>query len=160
MKKSVPYASSLFNSLSKNGVPSFAWIFCAVLFFLSAFFSLFSSTDLRSFDQKLQNEQAETSQNVSLLNHMKDSVDGTEEETVKTCNGETFLKCMLGDSKNLPDFDDLADFIECKRGKDYHIWLKDKQRHRKWKGKKMAVLRFKKKRKTWKLWKLMKSLKN
>lgn len=160
MKKSVSYASSLFNSLTKNGVPSVAWIFCAVLFFLNAFFSLFSSTDLRSFNQKIQNEQAETSQNVSILNHMKESADGTEEETVKTCNGETFLKCILGDSKSLPDFDDLADFIECKREKDYRIWLKDKQRHRKWKGEKMAVLRFKKKRKTWKLWKLMKSLKN
>ncbi|KAM3729508.1 hypothetical protein ACB098_12G017800 [Castanea mollissima] len=118
------------------------------------------STDLRSFNQKIQNEQAETSQNVSILNHTKESADGTEEETVKTCNGETFLKCILGDSKNLPDFDDLADFIECKQGKDYRIWLKDKQRHRKWKGEKMAVLSFKKKRKTWKLWKLMKSLKN
>ena len=97
------------------------------------------------------NEQVRTSQNVSILNQMKESIDGTEEETVETCNGKIFLNCVLDDSQNLSDYDDLADFIECKQGKDYNGWLKDRQRYRNWRSQKLAVLRWKKKIKTLKL---------
>jgi hypothetical protein len=102
----------------------------------------------------MENEQVQTSQNVSILNQMKESIDGTEEETVETCNGKIFLNCVLDDSRNsqnLSDYDDLADFIECKQGKDYNGWLKDRQRYRNWRSQKMAVLRWKKKIKTLKL---------
>jgi hypothetical protein len=99
----------------------------------------------------MENEQVQTSQNVSVLNKMKESIDGTEEETVETCNGKIFLNCVLDDSQNLSDHDDLADFIECKQGKDYNGWLKDRQRYRNWRSQKMAVLRWKKKIKTLKL---------
>lgn len=103
---------------------------------------------LRSFHQIVENEQVQTSQNVSILNQMKESIDGTEEETVETCNGKIFLNCLLEDSRKLSDYDDLADFIECKRGKDYSGWLKDRQRYRNRRSQKMAVLRWKKKIKT------------
>jgi hypothetical protein len=73
----------------------------------------------------MKNEQVQTSQNVSILNQMKEFIDGTEEETVETCNGKIFLNCVLDDSQNLFDYDDLANFIECKQGKDYNGWLKD-----------------------------------
>ncbi|KAG5544441.1 hypothetical protein RHGRI_017012 [Rhododendron griersonianum] len=71
---------------------------------------------------------------------------GIEEETEETCNGKIFLKCRLENRGKPSDFDDLADFIECKRGKDYTGWLKDRQRYRKWKCEKMAVLRWKKRK--------------
>jgi hypothetical protein len=87
----------------------------------------------------------------------KKSIDGTEEETVETCNGEIFLNYILEDSTGLSDYDDLADFIECKQGKDYGGWLKDRQRYRKWKCQKRAVLRWKKKRETWKFMKRQKT---
>ncbi|XP_062152993.1 uncharacterized protein LOC133861263 [Alnus glutinosa] len=103
---------------------------------------------LRSFHQIMENEQVQASQNVSILNQMKESIDGTEEETVETCNGNIFLNCVLEGSRKLSDYDDLADFIECKRGKDYSGWLKDRQRYRNRRSLKMAVLRWKKKIKT------------
>jgi hypothetical protein len=96
----------------------------------------------------MENEQVQASQNVSILNQMKESIDGTEEETVETCNGNIFLNCVLEGSRKLSDYDDLADFIECKRVKDYSGWLKDRQRYRNRRSLKMAVLRWKKKIKT------------
>lgn len=99
----------------------------------------------------MQNDQVSSSQNVSTLNHVKESTDGVEEEeTVETCNGEIFLNCVLEGSQKSTEYDDLADFIECKQGKDYSGWLKDREKYRKWKCQKMAVLRWKKKKKTWK----------
>ncbi|KAG6659244.1 hypothetical protein I3843_03G016700 [Carya illinoinensis] len=113
--------------------------------------TLYLSVDsLRSFHQITQNDQVESSQNVSTLNHVKESTDGIEEETVETCNGEIFLNCILEGSGKSSEYNDVADFIECKQGKDYCGWLKDRQKYRKWKCQKMAVLRWKKKKKTWK----------
>ncbi|XP_059630939.1 uncharacterized protein LOC132273862 isoform X2 [Cornus florida] len=92
--------------------------------------------------------QTNTSANSSFANHME-CVVGIEEETEETCNGEIFLNCILECPKKSSDIDDLTDFIECKQGKDYSGWLKDRQRYRKWKSEKMAVLRWQKKKKTW-----------
>lgn len=72
-----------------------------------------------------------------------------EEVTEETCNGEIYLKCML--QEEVPDFDDLADFVVCKQGKDYSSWLKNRQRFRKWRYEKMAVLKWKRKKKSWKI---------
>ena len=74
-----------------------------------------------------------------------------EEETEETCNGKVFLDCILEGPSKTSDCDDLADFVKCKPGKDYSSWLKDKETHRKWRHEKMAVLRWKKRKRTWKL---------
>ncbi|EYU22808.1 hypothetical protein MIMGU_mgv1a006686mg [Erythranthe guttata] len=76
-------------------------------------------------------------------------VTGLEEETEETSNGEVFLKCVLNMGEN-NDFDDLASFVECKRGKDYSAWFKNRKRYRCRLLEKMAVLRWKRKKKTWK----------
>ncbi|KAF8411882.1 hypothetical protein HHK36_004440 [Tetracentron sinense] len=70
-----------------------------------------------------------------------------------TCDGEIFIKCIKERHGKQSDFDDLADFIECKQGKDYSSWLKDRQKYRKWKCEKMTVVRKERKKKSWKLMK-------
>ncbi|XAR57459.1 hypothetical protein NMG60_11025612 [Bertholletia excelsa] len=95
-----------------------------------------------------ENGQAETSTNSSTVNNLQYVV-GIEEETEETCNGKIFLDCILENSQNTSDFDDLTDFIECKKGKDYSDWLKDREKYRKWKCEKKAVLRWKMKKRTW-----------
>ncbi|KAL7097073.1 hypothetical protein ACP275_10G119900 [Erythranthe tilingii] len=72
-----------------------------------------------------------------------------EEETEETSNGEVFLKCVLNMGEN-NDFDDLASFVECKQGKDYSSWFKNRKKYRCRVLEKMAVLRWKRKKKTWK----------
>lgn len=72
-----------------------------------------------------------------------------EEETEETCSGEIFLKCVL--QEDASGFDDLVDYVECKQGKDYSSYLKNRQRFRKWRSQKMAVLNFKRKKKSWKI---------
>ncbi|KAL7097075.1 hypothetical protein ACP275_10G120000 [Erythranthe tilingii] len=76
-------------------------------------------------------------------------VAGLEEETEETSNGEVFLKCVLNMGEN-NDFDDLASFVECKQGKDYSSWFKNRKKYRCRVLEKMAVLRWKRKKKTWK----------
>ncbi|CAN4106092.1 unnamed protein product [Withania somnifera] len=82
----------------------------------------------------------------------KEDVETMEEETEETTNGKIFLKCRL-QAGQVPDFDDLADFIECKQGKDYSSWLKHRQEYRQLKCDKMALLRWKRKKKSWKVMK-------
>ncbi|KAJ8531044.1 hypothetical protein K7X08_025775 [Anisodus acutangulus] len=82
----------------------------------------------------------------------KEDVEAMEEETEETTNGKIFLKCRL-QAGQVPDFDDLADFVECKKGKDYSSWLKNRQEYRKLKCDKMALLRWKRKKKCWKVMK-------
>ncbi|GAA0167454.1 hypothetical protein LIER_22385 [Lithospermum erythrorhizon] len=78
----------------------------------------------------------------------------TEEETEKTTSGEIFANCILQHQKptssKLSNFDDLVDFIECEKGKDYSSWLKDRQRLYKSKWKKRKELMWEKKKKSWK----------
>ncbi|KAJ0085136.1 hypothetical protein Patl1_07186 [Pistacia atlantica] len=90
--------------------------------------------------ERNKDKRAETSENAFVVNEMESNL-GIEEETVEPCNGEAFLKCLLEGSQRLSDFDDLADFIECKRGKDYNVWLKDRQKFRKWKCVRNSVFR-------------------
>ncbi|XP_009623356.1 uncharacterized protein [Nicotiana tomentosiformis] len=84
---------------------------------------------------------------------MEEETEEMEEEMEETTNGKIFLKCRLGRAERVPDFDDLADFIECKQGKDYPFWLKHWQQYRKLKCDKMALLRWKRKKKSWKVMK-------
>lgn len=79
------------------------------------------------------------------------NVVGMVEETEETCNGKSFLNCFLQNREKSSSIDDLAEFIECKQGKDYSGWLKDRQKYRKWKYEKQKALMWKKKKKTWKL---------
>ncbi|XP_059297138.1 uncharacterized protein LOC132050099 isoform X2 [Lycium ferocissimum] len=82
----------------------------------------------------------------------KEDVEAMEEEMEETTNGKIFLKCRL-QAGQVHDFDDLADFVECKKGKDYSSWLKNRQQYRKLKCDKIALLRWKKKKKCWKVMK-------
>ncbi|XP_074371456.1 uncharacterized protein LOC141712420 isoform X5 [Apium graveolens] len=72
---------------------------------------------------------------------------GNNRNTAKTCDGVNYLRCIGVKS---PD-DDLADFIECKEGKDYSAWLKDRDKNRKRKYARQAVLIQKKKKNALKL---------
>ncbi|KAL0314134.1 UNVERIFIED_CONTAM: hypothetical protein Sangu_2257800 [Sesamum angustifolium] len=92
--------------------------------------------------------EMETLRSQTLANaSQEEPVASLEEETEETCNGETFFKCVLKMDDNISDFDDLVGFVECKQRKDYSAWLKNRQRYRRWRFEKMAVLRWKKKRK-------------
>lgn len=75
-----------------------------------------------------------------------EAVVGLEEETEETSNGEIFLSCMMGERTS--GFEDLVDFVECKQGKDYSAWLKNRQRYRKRRFEKLAVLKWKRRKKT------------
>ncbi|GAB4842577.1 hypothetical protein Ancab_012553 [Ancistrocladus abbreviatus] len=98
----------------------------------------------------VQSKGAETSENVLPLIDGNSHVVGVEEESQETCTGEVFLRCILEGSEKSSDTDDLTDFIECKQGKDYSAWLRDKEKYRKWKQEKMAILRWRRKKTVWK----------
>lgn len=51
--------------------------------------------------------------------------------TKETCSGEAYLKTRNVTS----DIDDLADFIECQKDKDYASWIKGRDKFR---GRKLA----------------------
>ncbi|PON85033.1 2-isopropylmalate synthase [Trema orientale] len=104
------------------------------------------------FPSRSEDEIAETSQTASLLKCRTESTGCGEEETEESRNGKVFLKCVVTNPRGSETryCDDLADFVECKRGKDYSSWLKDRERYRRWKSQKMAVLRWQKRRSTWK----------
>lgn len=67
----------------------------------------------------------------------------------ETCSGEMYLKTRLLGSGNVTDFDDLADFVECKKGKDYVDWLKDRDKFRKRKISKRVKRMWDKKKQAW-----------
>ncbi|MQM04843.1 hypothetical protein Taro_037652 [Colocasia esculenta] len=60
------------------------------------------------------------------------------------CNGEGFLKCILEDC-SIPDWDDLANFIEATPERDYAIWLRKRKSYTKWKNNRLAVSRHRRK---------------
>jgi hypothetical protein len=70
--------------------------------------------------------------------------DGFEE----TCKGEAYLDCRL--SKREGDYDELSDFIVCKKGKDYSSWLNNRQKYRRRKYQKIIGSRKFKKERVWK----------
>lgn len=76
--------------------------------------------------------------------------DGSEE----TCNGELYLDCTL--SKNVPDYDELADFIVCREEKDYSSWLNKRQIYRRQKFHKIRGSKKFKKEGVWKSLRLRK----
>ncbi|XP_062082892.1 uncharacterized protein LOC133789154 isoform X2 [Humulus lupulus] len=113
--------------------------------------SMYSSTECSSISlSRSEDEIAEASQSSSILKRKTESNIGTEEETKESCTGKVFLQCLLNNPRNTHECDDLLDFIECKEGKDYSYWLRNRAKYRKWKTDKMAVRRWKKKKKTWK----------
>ncbi|XP_017240369.1 uncharacterized protein LOC108213140 isoform X2 [Daucus carota subsp. sativus] len=82
-------------------------------------------------------------ENCSLsTNHDNLNAVATEETPQNTPNGVNYLRCI----GEISAVDDLADFIECKEGKDYSSWLKNRDRYRKWKHEKHAALVLKKKK--------------
>ncbi|KAJ7001012.1 hypothetical protein NC653_011451 [Populus alba x Populus x berolinensis] len=99
-----------------------------------------------SSDRK-QHNQAGTSEYGSIMNEL-DSV-ASMEDAKETCNGEIFLKCVLGKDAKSKVIDDLSDFIECEQGKNYSGWLRDRQRFRIWKYKKTTIQRWKRKKMCW-----------
>ncbi|XP_039024572.1 uncharacterized protein LOC120157536 [Hibiscus syriacus] len=78
-------------------------------------------------------------------NHVESAL-SIEETTGETCNGEIFLRCVLQGSLDSSAVADLADFIECKQGKDYSEWLKNREKLRRWKSEKLENFRWKKRR--------------
>lgn len=116
------------------------------LVYLYISFVIYSTNSLTCFHLRSENETAETSENASILKCTRESTSGIDEEIEETCDGRMFLNCVLEGSSKISDIDDLADFIECKPGKDYSSWMKDRQKYRKWKIDKMAVLRWKRKK--------------
>ncbi|XVF63314.1 hypothetical protein PTKIN_Ptkin09bG0077900 [Pterospermum kingtungense] len=97
------------------------------------------------FKQRAQEPEPGSLDNAHTMNHVESAL-SIEENRGETCNGEIFLRCILEGSQNSSDVADLADFIECKPGKDYSDWLRDREKFRRWKSVKMANLRWKKKR--------------
>ncbi|VFQ71592.1 unnamed protein product [Cuscuta campestris] len=93
-------------------------------------------------------------ENSSNVYHFPDSEDNRvsiEEET--TLNGESYLKTMQYSTHNTSDYDELADFVACKPGKDYAVWLNDRKKYRKWKSERTAMLMRNRKKKTLKVFK-------
>ncbi|XP_076914479.1 uncharacterized protein LOC143573501 [Bidens hawaiensis] len=63
----------------------------------------------------------------------------------ETCNGEVYLK-----TRNVcGDVDDLADFIECQKDKDYEDWLKGRDKFRGWKSEKRVKRMQEKRKQAW-----------
>ncbi|XP_077218393.1 2-isopropylmalate synthase isoform X2 [Tasmannia lanceolata] len=91
--------------------------------------------------EKTQNGQPEASQNSMSV---EDGVELDLSIEKDTCNGEVFINyhCQSRPS----DYEDLADFVVCKRGKDYSSWLKKRESYRKWKCEKLAVVRLESKK--------------
>ncbi|KAE8715332.1 Detected protein of unknown function [Hibiscus syriacus] len=92
-----------------------------------------------------KNRAQEQEPGSSEKNHVESAL-SIEETTGETCNGEIFLRCVLQGSQDSSAVADLADFIECKQGKDYSEWLKDREKFRRWKSEKLENLRWKKRR--------------
>lgn len=107
--------------------------------------SLYKSGERAGIKQRMHKIAAEFSK-IRTRNLRKDSIvaEGSEE----TCNGELYLDCTL--SKNVPDYDELADFIVCREEKDYSSWLNKRQIYRR---RKYYKIRGSKKFKKERLWK-------
>ena len=60
-----------------------------------------------------------------------------------------FLNCILEDPKKVSDYDDLADFLECKTGKNYSKWLNGREVYRNRRYQRKIDLRKKKKETFW-----------
>lgn len=91
-----------------------------------------------SVHKRNKENQNKTSENACPLNDMESSI-SIEEDPGEVCNGEIFLKCIRDSSQSSSDIDDLADFIECKPGKDYSAWLNNRKYFRIWKSGRKAV---------------------
>ncbi|KAL9154411.1 hypothetical protein ABFS82_10G112100 [Erythranthe guttata] len=104
---------------------------------------------IQSLYSSLKENKYNTRETLSSETLDTERVAGLEEETEETSNGEFFLKCVLNMGEN-NDFDDLASFVECKQGKDYSSWFKNRKKYRCRVLEKMAVLRWKRKKRTWK----------
>lgn len=91
-----------------------------------------------SLHKRNNDNQTRTSENACPVNDMESSI-SIEKDPGEVCNGEIFLKCIQDSSQSSSDIDDLADFIECKPGKDYSAWLNNRKFFRIWKSGRKAV---------------------
>ncbi|GMI65973.1 hypothetical protein like AT4G27510 [Hibiscus trionum] len=98
-----------------------------------------------SSENRAQEQESGSLEKNHMLNHVESAL-SVEESTGGTCNGEIFLRCVLKGSGDSSAVADLADFIECKPGKDYGEWMKNREKFRRWKSEKLAKFRWKKKR--------------
>lgn len=87
--------------------------------------------------------------NDSMVTEDVGSVAFSMEHDEETCRGEMYLKMRLEGSRSVDDFDDLADFVECKKGKDYVGWLKSRDKFRERKLSKGVKRRWEKKKQAW-----------
>ncbi|CAJ2627947.1 unnamed protein product [Trifolium pratense] len=89
---------------------------------------------------------------IRTCNLRMDSIvaDGSEE----TCKGKAYLDCTL--TKREADYDELADFIVCKKGKDYSSWLNNRLKFRQQKYQKVIGSKEFKKERVWKSLRLRK----
>ncbi|WCJ35885.1 hypothetical protein M5689_017112 [Euphorbia peplus] len=139
--------ASLFNSISKSFAPeNFEQVFIRKSSHsISSKFLKIQNLYLRQrsvVHSDPKNQEAEVLEGASVLPSMDSA---GPDDNVETCNGQTYLECVLKNSK--ADIDDLADFVECKEGKDYPGWLKEAANYRGLKYEKMAILRWKRKKK-------------
>ncbi|XP_038891042.1 uncharacterized protein LOC120080460 [Benincasa hispida] len=104
-----------------------------------------STNSLESCHRRIQDVSGQSLETAASHSNSEEESNMDVEKAEETCSGEVFLKC-LGSSSH----DDIADFVECKRGKDYLQWMKNRTKYRKWKSHKLAVLRWKKRKKIWK----------
>ncbi|KAJ9567508.1 hypothetical protein OSB04_003474 [Centaurea solstitialis] len=87
--------------------------------------------------------------NNSMVTEEVGSVELSMECVKETCRGEVYLKMRLQGSCGVDDFDDLADFVECKKGKDYADWLKSRDKFREKKLSRAVKRRWEKKKQAW-----------
>ncbi|GMH21742.1 hypothetical protein Nepgr_023584 [Nepenthes gracilis] len=123
--------------------------------------SKFEKIQMLYLSMGAQDKAAKASENDLILTDRTRHVIGMEEESQETCNGEVFLRCMVGEEE-----DDMEihpeesiesswnlvyspqgglDMSERKRKKIILPWLRDRERYRKWKHEKIAILRWEKK---------------
>ncbi|OMP01713.1 hypothetical protein CCACVL1_03021 [Corchorus capsularis] len=110
--------------------------------------TLYLGMDCRTNSTKRPQEYPRSSENGPFVNHVESAL-SIEQNTGKTCNGEILLMCMVKGHEKVSDFDDLADFIECKQGRDYADWLKGRERFRLRRYEKLEKVRWKRKRRAY-----------
>lgn len=93
------------------------------------------ASNLKKFQRSILriNEPVESEASTLINDGVEQSALSTEEETRSNCNGQTHLnlKRMLGKTRQ-QDYDELADFVEFKEGKDYSKYEKDRKKYRKY----------------------------
>ncbi|XP_073009446.1 uncharacterized protein [Typha latifolia] len=85
-------------------------------------------------DQRIEVQSRESTLSLAAAEDVEMHPSCTNEAEI--CNGQVLIECFPEFNRDPSEWDDVVDFIECKRGKDYSSWLKKKQRFRQWHKKK------------------------